>query len=335
MKTINKIFTLLFVFTAFVSCKEDFLEETDFGIVAPSNVSANFVITQDNTGLVTITPSAEGALHFDITSFGDDSESVTGIKPGTSIQHTFAEGTYDIQITAHGLNNLKTSSTVPLTVSFRAPENLELKLVANALTLEVSATADYAAYFHVYFGIDGEDPVELAADSSVSYTYATGGDYDVKVIAFSGGTATTEKVETVTMFTETVLPIDFESFDKSVFISFGGTSHDVVANPDKTGNDSETVGKVTKGAGETWAGNVITTTNPISDLGVKNQIKMKVWSPRPGGFITMKLENIDDGAINSGEISAELIGNSSWEEVVFDMSSIDTSKEYRKIVWFF
>ena len=272
---------------------------------------------------------------FDVASFGDDSEGVTGIKPGTSIQHTFAEGTYDIQITANGLNNLKTSSTVPLTVSFRAPENLELKLVANALTLEVSATADYAAYFHVYFGIDGEDPVELAADSSVSYTYATGGDYDVKVIAFSGGTATTEKVETVTMFTETVLPIDFESFDKSVFISFGGTSHDVVANPDKTGNDSETVGKVTKGAGETWAGNVITTTNPISDLGVKNQIKMKVWSPRPGSSITMKLENIDDGAINSGEITAPVIGNSSWEEVVFDMSSIDTSKEYRKIVWFF
>jgi len=335
MKTINKIFTILFVFTAFVSCKEDFLEETDFGIVAPSNVSANFVITQDNSGLVTITPSAEGALHFDITSFGDGSDSVTGIKPGTSVQHTFVEGTYDIQITATGLNNLKTSTTVPLTVSFRAPENLELKLVPNALTLEVSATADFAAYFHVYFGIDGEDPVELAVDSSVSFTYETGGDYDVKVIAFSGGTATTEKIETVTMFTETLLPIDFESFDKSVFISFGGTSHDVVSNPDKTGNDSETVGKVTKGAGETWAGNVITTTNPISDLGVKNQIKLKVWSPRPGSSITMKLENIDDANINSGEITAPVVGNSSWEEVVFDMSSIDTSKEYRKIVWFF
>jgi len=335
MKTINKIFTLLFVFTAFVSCNEDFLEEIDFGIVAPSNVSANFVITQDNTGLVTITPSAEGALHFDITSFGDGSEGITGIKPGTSVQHTFSEGTYDIQITATGLNNLKTSSTVPLTVSFRAPENLELKLVPNALTLEVSATADYAAYFHVYFGIDGEEPVELAVDSSVSYTYETGGDYDVKVIAFSGGTATTEKVETVTMFTETLLPIDFESFDKSVFISFGGTSHDIVANPDKTGNDSETVGKVVKGAGESWAGNVITTTNPISDLEVKNQIKLKVWSPRPGSSITMKLENIDDANINSGEITAPVIGNSSWEEIVFDMSSIDTSKEYRKIVWFF
>ena len=62
MKTIKKLFTLLFVFTAFVSCKEDFLEETDFGIVAPSNVSATFNITQDNTGLVTITPTAVGVI---------------------------------------------------------------------------------------------------------------------------------------------------------------------------------------------------------------------------------------------------------------------------------
>jgi hypothetical protein len=54
MKTIYKIFTSLFFLIAFIGCQEDFLEETDFGIVAPSNVSAIFVITQDNTGLVTI-----------------------------------------------------------------------------------------------------------------------------------------------------------------------------------------------------------------------------------------------------------------------------------------
>jgi hypothetical protein len=335
MKTIYKIFTSLFFLIAFIGCQEDFLEETDFGIVAPSNVSANFVITQDNTGLVTITPQADGVLHYDITSFGDGSDGVEGIKPGASVQHTFAEGSYDIQITATGLNNLKTSSTVPLQVSFKAPENLELKLVTDALTLTVSATADFAAYFHVYFGIDGEDPVELAVDGSVSNTYSTGGDYDVKVIAFSGGTATTQKTETVTMFTETILPIDFESFDKSVFISFGGTSNDVIANPDTTGNTSATVGKVTKGAGEVWAGNVITTTNPIADLAVKNQIKLKVWSSRAGSTMTMKLENIDDANINSGEITVPVVGNSAWEEVVFDMSAIDSSKEYRKIVWFF
>ena len=90
MKTINKFFTLLFVFTAFVSCKEDFLEETDFGIVAPSNVSATFNITQDNTGLVTITPTAVGAIKFDV-DFGDGSEIATGIAAGKHVKHTFTE----------------------------------------------------------------------------------------------------------------------------------------------------------------------------------------------------------------------------------------------------
>ena len=66
MKTIKKLFTLLFVFTAFVSCKEDFLEETDFGIVAPSNVSATFNITQDNTGLSYYYSYSEGAISFDV-----------------------------------------------------------------------------------------------------------------------------------------------------------------------------------------------------------------------------------------------------------------------------
>ncbi|MDA0757254.1 MAG: hypothetical protein O3C01_01125 [Bacteroidetes bacterium] len=336
MKKINKIFTFFFLITAFIGCQEDFLEEVDFVIEAPANVTANFVITQDNTGLVTITPQAEGATSFVINSFGDgSSDAANDIMPGTSVSHTYTEGTFDVSLTANGLNGLKTSATVPLTVSFRAPENLTLILAPEALTLTVSAKADFATYFHVYFGIEGEDPVELAVDGSVNYTYPTGGDYDVKVIAFSGGSATTEKTETVTMFTETLLPVDFESFDTNVFISFGGTSNSVIDNPDSSGNSSAKVGKVVKGAGETWAGNVITTTNPIKDLSIKNQIKVKVWSPRAGGTMTMKLENIDDAAVNSGEISATLSGNKGWEEVIFDMSAIDSSKEYRKIVWFF
>ena len=99
MKTINKIFTLLFVFTAFVSCKEDFMEETDFGIVAPSNVSASFSITQDNTGLVTITPTAQGAISFDV-DFGDGSEVATGLASGKNVKHTFTEATHSVVITA-------------------------------------------------------------------------------------------------------------------------------------------------------------------------------------------------------------------------------------------
>ena len=103
MKTINKLFTLLFVFTAFISCKEDFLEETNFGIVAPSNVSATFNITQDNTGLVTITPTAVGAVSFDV-DFGDGSEVATGIAVGKHVKHTYTEGTHSVGVTAKAPN---------------------------------------------------------------------------------------------------------------------------------------------------------------------------------------------------------------------------------------
>ena len=78
MKTIKQIFTLLFVFTTIISCNEDFMEETDFGIVAPSEVSASFQITQDNTGLVTITPTAVNAISFDV-DFGDGSAVSNGV----------------------------------------------------------------------------------------------------------------------------------------------------------------------------------------------------------------------------------------------------------------
>ena len=111
MKTIKQIFTLLFVFNAVISCNEDFMEETDFGIVAPSNVGATFQITQDNTGLVTITPTGENAVSFDV-DFGDGSTASTGIKAGKSVTHTFTEATHAVKVTAKGFNNLKTVSDV-------------------------------------------------------------------------------------------------------------------------------------------------------------------------------------------------------------------------------
>ena len=131
MKTIKQIFTLLFVFSTVISCQKDFMEETDFKIVAPSNVSANFQITQDNTGLVTIFPSAQGALSFDI-DFGDGSEVSTAIMGGKSVKHTFTEATHTVKVTAHGLNKLKTTASVDLIVSFKAPQNLVVAITNDA-----------------------------------------------------------------------------------------------------------------------------------------------------------------------------------------------------------
>ena len=193
MKTINKFFTLLFVFTAFVSCKEDFLEETDFGIVAPSNVNATFNITQDNTGLVTITPTAGGAVKFDV-DFGDGSEVATAIAAGKHAKHTFAEGTHSIGITAIGLGNLKTAASVELMVSFKAPQNLVVA-ITNSTTIskqiDVVATADYATSFDVTPGVDGAEVASANIGETASYKYAAAGTYTITVTAKGGAIETT------------------------------------------------------------------------------------------------------------------------------------------------
>ena len=193
MKTINKFFTLLFVFTAFVSCKEDFLEETDFGIVAPSNVNATFNITQDNTGLVTITPTAVGAIKFDV-DFGDGSEVASGVAAGKHVKHTFTEATHSIGITAIGLGNLKTAASVELMVSFKAPQNLVVAMT-NSTTIsrqvDVVATADYATTFDVSPGVDGVEAVSANIGETASYKYDAAGTYTITVTAKGGAIETT------------------------------------------------------------------------------------------------------------------------------------------------
>jgi hypothetical protein len=334
MKKLLKLkFVLASFFFLFVACEEEDFSDADYTVFPPDNVSAHFVISQDNTGTVVITPQGDGALKFDVNP-GNGGEAVTGLNPGASTKQVYAEGTYSVGVKAYGYNNLVNEVDVPLEVTFKAPENLEVTLVKDALKLTVSATADYATYFTVDFG-NGQDPIDLQKDKEVSFTYDNSGDYDIKVTALSGGNATTVYEETVSMSAPTFLPVAFESFDKSTLISFGGASHEIIDNPDATGlNTSAKVVKVVKNADQTWAGSVLQLTEPI-DIDILDQVTMKVWTPKAGTKITFKLENVDDGSINSGELTVETKTAQAWEEVSWDFSGIDKTKEYRKLVFFF
>ena len=90
-----------------VSCKKD-VDNLGYlnNVTAPSNVVAHFDITQDNTGLVTIVPNAEGATKFLVT-FGDvadETPSEYGLNE--TITHIYDEGVYTVGITAVGLTGL-------------------------------------------------------------------------------------------------------------------------------------------------------------------------------------------------------------------------------------
>lgn len=195
MKTLKYIFRLSLVLFFFINCTED---DNDLSFVdnvtAPSNVSALFQITQDNTGLVTITPNAESAVSFNVTP-GDGASSFS-IKQGKSVDHVYAEGNYTVTIEAVGVTGLKTEVTKDIVVSFKAPQNLVVTIEndpALSKQVNVKVTADFAMFFEVYFGEAGNnEPVLGNIGETVSYTYQEAGTYTIKVIAKGGAIETTE-----------------------------------------------------------------------------------------------------------------------------------------------
>ena len=344
MKNFIKTIFAVFIALAVTGCDKDDdnlgvdLENLD----TPENLGATFQITQDNTGLVTITPTGEGANLFSV-DFGDGSEPSEELRVGEQVQHVYAEGEYEVVVTGKNLAGEAAQGVQPLTVSFRAPENLEVNIEkdpADNYTISVGASADFATMFNVYFGDEeDEEPTPMMPGETVSHTYETIGTYDVKVVALSGGEATSELITTIAITDPLFLPIDFESAKLDYdFFNFGpdmayGVS--VVANPDPSNvNPSDKVGAYTKPAGsEVWAGTFIILDEPI-DFSTERYISVDVWSPAAGIPVLLKVENSGDGSIFAESTVMTTVSNQ-WETLTFDLNAIDPAQVYDKAVLFF
>lgn len=210
MKNLKTIFTLFFITALFINCAED---DNDLSfvdkVVAPSEVSATFKVTQDNTGVVTITPNAVGASHYNIT-LGDGTAEPVNVVQGEAVTHTYEEGSYVVSIEAIGLTGLKTETTQNLEVSFRAPENVEVTIendLAVSKQVNVTATGDFAITYDVYFGEPGiDDPVSANIGDPISYIYQEPGTYTIRVVVMGAAIATTEYTEEFEV-TEILQPI--------------------------------------------------------------------------------------------------------------------------------
>jgi len=332
----------MFLVLLATACITDKDELYSFGyITAPANVSAVFDITQDNTGLVSILPNAEGAQKFKI-NFGDGSAE-TEINAGAVATHNYAEGKFVVTITATGITGLESKYSPEITVSYKAPENLVVKIEKNTVNpkiVSVSATADFATVFATYFGdVENEEPVNVLPNEVATHTYENAGDYEIRVVAKGAATVTTEYKETVTISEASDpvnLPINFESFVVNyAFTDFGNVASVVIDNPDASGiNPSARVAQSVKNAGaETWAGTLLTLENPI-DFSAYKTFKVKVWSPKSGAVVKLKVENLTNGDINL-EVDAVTSVSNQWEELTFDFGAIDMSNEYQKVVIFF
>ena len=172
---------------------EDNLYSFDY-LGAPTKVSALFDITQDNTGLVTIVPSAEGAQKYNI-SFGDSiNETPTSYNVGTQITHYYTEGLFTVKVAAVGITGLSTVFTQEINVSFQKPENLVLDVQNDPVVsnkVNITATADYASVFEILFGdVQDEVPTLVLPDKVVSHVYPAAGVYTITVVAKGGAIAT-------------------------------------------------------------------------------------------------------------------------------------------------
>ena len=339
MKKIKIIFGIIVLAFAF-SCSNDFNEDVNLDAIStPTDISALMKITQDNSGKVSFTPRGEGVTQYEIY-FGDATALPSTVSPGSSVDHTYAEGTYQVKIVGTTLNGKRTEVTQQLTVSFLAPTDLVVtvaQVVGNNMAINVSATANLETYFQVYFGdVPNEVPTDFIEGDLIAHTYLATGSYIVKVVALSGGVQTTEYLQTVVISNPIVLPVTFESSTINyAFTNFGGANTTVVNNPaNNAGNTSSKVAKLTKNSGsEVWAGSFFELGAPI-DFSVLKKIKIKTWSPQAGITIKMKLENLANANINS-EINVVNTVANNWEELTFDFSAINTANTYQRVVIFF
>ena len=66
---------------------------------------------------------------------------------------------------------------------------------------------------------------------TVTHTYANVGTYTIKVVALSGGLATTQYQENITISNPVLMPINFESTTLNyAFTNFGGANTSVISN---------------------------------------------------------------------------------------------------------
>ena len=147
MKSIKNILSIALVLLVFAGCEKDTFNDLSFleTASAPANLNPFFNITQDNTGLVTITPNGEGATAYDIY-YGHGPATAVRVLPGASVTHVYPEGVYNVRSVAYGISGKISETTKQLTVSFRAPENVDVTATidaSNKFKVNVSATAIY------------------------------------------------------------------------------------------------------------------------------------------------------------------------------------------------
>ena len=327
MKIVKQLLVLFLAVNVFHSCTEEQISFALQEISAPTNLEAIFDIASDDSGEVTVTPTAVGATVFEIYWGDAENETPTEVAPGQTVTHVYGEGEFTLRVVAKGPSGLTSELQRVVTIMFAAPENLTADFViseSNPFELNVTPQATNATVFDVYFGdVEEETPLTIMAGETATHIYAEAGDYTVRVVARGAGSATIEISEVVTITGASdpiALPITFDVPTVNyAFSTFNGASYEVVDNPDLSGANTEAskVGAITN-SGNNFEGGAFNLGTPVDFSGDNKVITMKFWS-NVAVPILLKFE----GGVN-GERENEVVvnhGGTGWEDLSFDFAN--------------
>lgn len=285
----------------------------------PTQIEATYNITQDNTGLVTITPSAKNAASFEVY-LGDGTEQPASLMPGESVDHIYAEGTYDLTIVAYNINGESNEATQQLIVSFQAPVNLVAVIendVAISRQVNVTLSADFATMYDFYTGDPATpDPISANIGESISYLYPAAGVYSIRLVAKGAAIEVTEYTEDFEV-TEILAPLDSAPAPSGVapidaISLFSDEFTDVPVDTWNTGwsqatfEDVDVDGNPTKKYTGLNFNGIETIGTPV-DASAMEFLHLDIWTPNITTFRVKLVDFLGDGfAGANGDTEAEL-----------------------------
>ena len=337
MKTIRYIFSLCLMALTVWTCADE-EKNVDFAntATAPANLAIQFDVTQDNTGLVTMLPTAEGAVSFEIT-FGDDTPDPVSIENGENLSHNYGEGSYTVSVTAFGVTGLTSNLTQELVISFEPPTNLEVFIEndpAVSKLVNVTVNADFAVNFEVYSGESGViDPVVANIGETANIQYSEAGIYDITVIVLGAAIETTTYVEEGFEVTEILAPTQAAPTpspreSENVVSIFSDAYNNVTLDELPTAWSSSGFAEMMVESNNIWQLSNIDFIGMVTnyaegiDLSQMEIMHIDYWVPDGvTNELMVKIVNTVDG----GE-DIESLGNTvsgSWQSIELDMSGFD------------
>ncbi|MDB4167968.1 T9SS type A sorting domain-containing protein, partial [Polaribacter sp.] len=258
-------------------------------------------------------------------------------------------GTDTYEVLIGGVGTYTTTTTTTPEISITAPtDGATLASTTTSVTVSVSTT-DFAVGA-TDAGLDGHIHWSIQENSDAAVDQAMKYDTNDETISVTAGNSYTvfmelrdnshqqlsPEVNTTVTFTVAApvaveLPLDFET--ATTWADFNGGVVTTVSNPDTSGNSSANVGKMVKNAGQPWGGSSLVL-DAAMDFTTNDTFTMKVWSPRVGATVLLKVED-SNAAANFHEITATTTVASEWETLTFDYSAINTANSYDKLVLIF